>query len=129
MITVARWRRIRIGVALAATWLAWFAALHDLFCAVAGTRVDLAPPSYVIWAVVLSSVLIGGLSTSIVLSGRRWQLVVAIVFSLALVPWLLLQLTTLPALEYTIWYAVTLGATGFVACQSVSSLRLRASAS
>jgi hypothetical protein len=110
-------------VALAVTWLAWFAALHDLLCAVGGTPVDLAPPSYIVWAVALSSVLIGGLSAAVILSGRPWPLVIAIVCSLALVPWLLIQLSTWPALEYVIWYVVTLGAAALAAWQSVSSLR------
>ena len=60
----SRRRRILIGVALGATWLAWFSAFHDLFCAVAGFPVDLAPPSYIVGSVVLSTLGICWLSAA-----------------------------------------------------------------
>ena len=119
----SRRRRILIGVALGATWLAWFSAFHDLFCAVAGFPVDLAPPSYIVGAVVLSTLGICWLSAAIILWCRRWQLIVALAVSLALVPWIVFQLSTFPTFVDAIWYALTMVATAVVAWLSASSLR------
>jgi hypothetical protein len=112
-------------VALGTTWLAWFSALHDLFCAVGGVPVDLAPPRYIVAAVVLSTLGICGLATAIILSCRRWQLVVALSASLVLVPWIIFQLSTFPSFVDTIWYVLTIVAVTIVGWLSARSLRRR----
>ena len=122
---LVRGRRIQAGVALAVTWPAWLAALHDLFCTMGGAPVDLAPTSYAVGAIVVSSLGIGGLSSAIILSCQRWQFIAALVCTLVLMPWLVVQLLAYPALEYTIWYSLTIAAVGVVTWQVAWSLQLR----